>query len=288
MSKHDSCDPSEITLADVLAFHRFLIHLEQAGLPLALEPLPSSTTLESRLARLAESIAVESATFPSLKAFFLKNGEVPVDYAESILEWHSEGKKARSIRKLLENGKGIASQENRIGLAMLEPIALAAAGLLVIGLLLTVMVPWMERIYLQSKEQQDWSLKYLGMIGPNYGILVVLIFLGMSILVWRGRSVLSRLVVRGVARSFGELSKLDDSAKTSPLDSWMKLRGHQKSDDQDFVDRVRRLATSDRRMQVARIVPSLASIFLGGVIVLAVGLCLFYPMAQLLLRIARV
>jgi len=314
-------DPSKPTISvqELLKFNQYLLALEKAGLPIALDFGTQPESLKDRLAAISSDLMIDCKDGKSLEEALLGNQKVPLQYRESLLAWWVGDRCPDAISPLHAIGYNLRDSRLRVELAYLSPLLVMALGYLVLLCLSFTFVKNLEVIYLDTATVPGWGWRIMKGVRdwlPVWGIgipifLVAIWFwirqgssrLGFSFFTPRAKEIvaaqkqnvsetLSILVGNQMhpvdSRQFQAIDSLGvhfSGAFDSSLTQWAQQEGSSYFRTSDALLFAASFHQDARERSAHRWhfwLPAVLGAGLGGAVVLALGLGLFTPVMELL------
>ncbi|MCU0709360.1 MAG: hypothetical protein MUF23_13810 [Pirellula sp.] len=277
---------SNIQLQDVLSFNEQLIAISRAGIPLAFIPHPHEIerTLQDLSGRIAMQVGRGQPVDPALESV-----GVSEEYREALKNYVVLGGSIEAAQSLVQSGSWYDRNRTRFSISLLGTwIVWVLAGIAWIGLI-AIITPQLKSLYEVTHAQPGPAFAWLEFFETHLwlwvtGLVAVTIF---APLLWRvgiqrsnlswlpfRRRVLSKLHASGQKHieSLRAEQQHADIATRQTLDAWASA-----------------LETEAHRAGagVQAWVPAWIAAILGGLIVLAVGVVVFWPLLEYLIAICQ-
>ena len=156
-------DPSKPTISvnEMLQFNQYLLALEKAGLPIALEFGRQRESLKDQLAAISSDLMIDCKDGKCLEEAMLGNKKVPLQYRESLLAWWAGDRCPEAVSPLHAIGNNLQDSRRRVELAYLSPLIVTALGYLVLLCLSFTFVTNLEVIYLDTATVPGWGWRIM-------------------------------------------------------------------------------------------------------------------------------
>ncbi len=151
----------KISVREMFEFNQYLLALEKAGLPIALDFGTQPESLKDRLAALSSDLMIDCKDGKSLEEALLGNQKVPLQYRESLLAWWVGDRCPDAISPLHAIGYNLQDSRLRVELAYLSPLLVMALGYLVLLCLSFTFVKNLEVIYLDTATVPGWGWRIM-------------------------------------------------------------------------------------------------------------------------------
>lgn len=146
-------DPSleSVQLSDVLVFHRQLLAMENAGLPIGLPNASSGETLAKVLDGISQLLAVEHALGKSIVHSMENANQIPKAYRDAFVLWFSSGHSPEAFGGLVSVSEWSQESRDQLGVSVFRPLVLACLGYVGFGFLALQLSPRIESLYQQAR-----------------------------------------------------------------------------------------------------------------------------------------
>ncbi len=303
---------------DLIAFNHQLTNLNNAGLPIDLGDGTAPELLASQLQHIVSLIAVQVSRGVSVDEALENAEEVPASYRAAWTTWFHGGNSVESIQSLTRQAMTEQEIRTNVSYALLHPFVIFLMVFLAFIYIVTVAATHLERTYAQIPQPPGFSLlllltarRWLFLWGPLVPLLSLL-----AVLYWRkhsrqwkfhwlpGRKRFDQWIRRAhYADNMAQLLESNQSldaalkklgpsslgTKMPPLLSW--AMNCNAADEDGLVRRARLLrfvansyhSSAQREVNRWRTwLPTVASVTIGGALVLLYAVSLFAPMIELI------
>lgn len=150
-----------ISVQEMLQFNQYLLALEKAGLPIALDFGMQRESLKDQLAAISSDLMIDCKDGKFLEEAILGNQKVPLQYRESLLAWWAGDRCPDAVSPLHAIGYNLQDSRRRVELAYLSPLIITALGYLVLLCLSFTFVKNLEVIYLDTATVPGWGWRIM-------------------------------------------------------------------------------------------------------------------------------
>jgi type II secretory pathway component PulF len=186
-------DPSKPTISvqEMLQFNQYLLALEKAGLPIALDFGMQRESLKDQLAAISSDLMIDCKDGKFLEEAVLGNQKVPLQYRESLLAWWAGDRCPDAVAPLHAIGNNLQDSRRRVELAYLSPLIVTALGYLVLLCLSFTFVKNLEVIYLDTATVPGWGWRIMKGVRdwlPVWGIVIPILLVATWFWIRQGSS----------------------------------------------------------------------------------------------------
>ena len=305
---------NEITLDDIKQFHVELSGIAAAGIPVQLGMGENAKTLVATLDGIAADFDIGQRKGNSLESAISTLARLSPTYRSALETWLRCNGSSIAFDSLTASPIGKRRLNRVYQLSLLQPIILIGLGYFALIYIFAITIPKFESLTEQLNHAPGFALSIMIWIRNAMVIWVPLVPLALiwGVIVWRKRAKsvstdwtllgnrylanirnasdsdrLAELVSHDV--SIAKAMELSSLSNVPPLMRWASTRPTAES-----TSATLRLVAATYR-QIAQIrdhtsrswLPAIAVGFIGGLVVLGVGLSVFLPMVEFLLELSR-
>lgn len=279
-------ESSTIQLQDVLSFNEQLIAISRAGIPLAFIPHPHEIerTLQDWSGRIAMQVGRGQSVEPALDSAGVSN-----EYRQALKNYIALGGSMEAAQSLVDGGEWRDRNRSRFSLSLLGTWIVWVLACIAWLALIPVITPRLRSLQEVSLVQPGTAFAWLEFFDSHWwlwlmGLVAITILAPLlwSIAIRRSnlswlpfrRSVLSKLQASGQKRieSLRAEQQHADISTRQTLDAWASALSMQAQREGSGVQSW---------------IPACIAGFLGGLIVLGVGMVVFWPLLEYLIAICE-
>ncbi len=180
-----------ISVQEMFDFNQYLLALEKAGLPIALDFGTPRGSLKDQLAAISSDLMIDCKNGKSIEDALLGNQKVPLQYRESLLAWWVGDRCPEAISPLHAIGYNLQDSRRRVELAYLSPLIVMALGYLVLLCLSFTFVNNLEVIYLDTATVPGWGWRIMKAVRdwlPVWGVGIPILLAATWVWIRQGTS----------------------------------------------------------------------------------------------------
>jgi hypothetical protein len=303
----------EIQLKDVLSFNERLVALAKAGIPIALEPDPSD--IEGSAQRISATFGIRAGHGESIESILATEPSLSPEYRDALRAWVLLDKSMVAAQPLVNTGRWRQSSETGFGYSLCSAWIVWMLASLALLMMIWNLTPklrgfydvahlapgpgllWLEWVYAQwalwclAVAVLAIGLPLLGLWGMRRSWFAWLPLRSKLFAQWR-RSEEARVASLAVSGAHAMLIG-DSSQPPSPMLAWALQQSRESTGSKDASEPfqlVANLYRSGNEQGIQRIqawIPTAIGLAIGGLVVLALGLALFWPMFELIIALCE-
>jgi len=313
----DSATSDQLRIEDVLEFNEQLRSIESMRVPIGLGFEFGKESLSNQLMKISSSLTIQQVRGKSIELALAEDRSIPNQYRVSLISWARSGRSFHAVQPLVEIGRWRRDAVSQVNSTLLEPLILLVLVYCGFVCLMWSLIPNLESVYSQIHKPPGVSLSIMSSIrasamwwGPVVPILIVGILavwkrtVAHANLSWIPESFLETQAVRKAnqadslacliesglgSASATELTNGTANAPSpttlSPLARWASGIEDRPSIQVDALRCVTRIYRDTLQYQLirwSRWYSIAIGTLIGGSLVLALGVCLFAPIIELL------